>query len=236
VNTRKVYDFSHRYISKELLSAPDPNETEEQYHDWYVLRRIGAVGLLWGKAGDAWRGSWTGVHGLKSTELKASLARLIKKDLIVEIEVENINYPLYMRAGDKHNLKTALKVANIVPRAAILAPLDNLLWDRNLVKEVFDFEYRWEVYKPVAERRYGYYVLPVLYGDRFVARFEPGKESVGKTIVIKNWWWENEITPSEEMQQSLHQCFRNFLNYLDKNNLKIDNKSKTTAGLEFVFK
>ena len=120
-------------------------------------------------------------------------------------------------------------------RAAILAPLDNLLWDRNLVKALFDFEYRWEVYKPVTERQYGYYVLPVLYGDRFIARFEPGKDSACKHIIIKNWWWENEIKPSEEMRHSLLRCFQNFLVYLGKNNLKIDKKSKTKAGLELVF-
>ena len=235
VNTRKVYDFSYHHIPKELLSAPDPNETVEQYHDWYVLRRIGAVGLMWGKAGDAWRGSWTGVHGLKSTELKASLSRLLKKGLIKEVEIEGINYPLFTKTADNNLLKNAAKADNTFPRAVILAPLDNLLWDRNMVKELFDFEYRWEVYKPVAERQYGYYVLPVLYDNQFIARFEPGKEPAGKDIIIKNWWWENKPKPSVEMQQSLHRCFQNFLIYLGKNKLKIDKKSKTTAELEFVF-
>jgi len=51
-----------------------------------------------------------------------------------------------------------------------------MMWDRELVKELFSFEYRWEVYKPVTEREYGYYVLPVLYGDSFIACFELGRE------------------------------------------------------------
>ena len=46
VNTRKVYDLAHRHIPETLLSAADPNETEEQYHDWHVLRRVEGVGLL----------------------------------------------------------------------------------------------------------------------------------------------------------------------------------------------
>ena len=57
--------------------------------------------------------------------------------------------------------------------AAIIDPLDKLLWARDLITALFGFQYRWQVYKPVAEREYGYYVLPVLYGDRFIARFEP---------------------------------------------------------------
>jgi uncharacterized protein YcaQ len=236
VNTRKVYDFSHRHIPKELLSAPDPNETEEQYHDWYVLRRIGAVGLMWGKASDVWRGSWTGIHGLKSAELKATLTRLVKKGFIKEVEIEGINYPLYTKISEESFLKNKYKVDKTTSRAAILAPLDNLLWDRNLVKELFDFEYRWEVYKPVTERKYGYYVLPVLYGDRFVARFEPGKEPKGKGIIIKNWWWENEIKPTEEIQQALNRCFKRFLIYLGKTSLKMSKEHMTISGLEFVIK
>ncbi len=47
------------------------------------------------------------------------------------------------------------------------------MWDLNVVEMLFDFRYRWEVYKPVDKRDYGYYVLPVLYGDRFVARIDP---------------------------------------------------------------
>jgi len=168
-------------------------------------------------------------------ELKASLSRLLKKGLIKEVEIEGINYPLFTKTADNNLLKNAAKADNTFPRAVILAPLDNLLWDRNMVKELFDFEYRWEVYKPVAERQYGYYVLPVLYDNQFIARFEPGKEPAGKDIIIKNWWWENKPKPSEEMQQSLHRCFQNFLIYLGKNKLKIDKKSKTTAELEFVF-
>lgn len=87
---------------------------------------------------------------------------------------------------------------------------------------LFDFHYRWEVYKPAAERRYGYYVLPVLYGDRFVARFEPGRDKLNGALVIKNWWWEAGLNPSPKMLSALSDCFLEFLNYLGTDRLKID--------------
>ena len=66
------------------------------------------------------------------------------------------------------------------PGAAFLAPLDPLVWDRDLLERLFGFEYRWEVYVPAPKRRWGYYVLPLLYGDRFVGRIEPrGGPGVG---------------------------------------------------------
>ena len=229
VNTRKVYDFASRHIPAELLSAPDPNETEEQHHDWYVLRRLGSVGLLWDKAGDAWLGS-----GIKSKARKASLARLLEQRQVVEVRVEGIDLSLYMRSQDKAILDRELNSDGMSLRAAILAPLDNLLWDRRLVKALFGFDYIWEVYKPVAERRYGYYVLPILYGDQFVARFEPGRDKKSGALLVKNWWWEDGITPSEEMQADLRRCFERVLGFLGTGDLRADGKAAEQTGLDWL--
>ena len=59
------------------------------------------------------------------------------------------------------------------PTVTFLAPLDPLAWDRDLLRSLFGFDYLWEVYVPAAKRRWGYYVLPLLFGDRFVGRIEP---------------------------------------------------------------
>ena len=56
---------------------------------------------------------------------------------------------------------------------AFLAPLDPFVWDRALLRPLYDFDYLWEVYVPEAKRRWGYYVLPVLFRDRLVGRIEP---------------------------------------------------------------
>ena len=59
------------------------------------------------------------------------------------------------------------------PAVTFLAPLDPLVWDRDLLRGLFGFDYVWEVYVPEPKRRWGYYVLPILFGDRFVGRIEP---------------------------------------------------------------
>lgn len=228
VHTRKVYDFASRHIPEKLLSATDPNETEEQYHDWRVLRRIGGVGLLWGKSGDA----WLGIPGIKSKERTAVLTRLLEQGKVVEVRVEGIGPPFYMRSEDKPRLSQTLDSDSPSPRATVMAPLDNLLWDRRLAKELFDFDYVWEVYKPVAERRWGYYVLPILYGDRFVARFEPGRDKESGALMIKNWWWESGIIPSKRMRSALRRCFKRFLRYLGTDALRMDSKSAEQADLD----
>jgi uncharacterized protein YcaQ len=121
-----------------------------------------------------------------------------------------------------------------IKRAAIIAPLDNLLWDRELIGQLFNFKYRWEVYKPVAEREYGYYVLPVLYGDRFVTRFEPERDKKTGAFVIKNWWWEEEIEKTDEMFNALHDCFQRFSGYLGTDTIRVDKKLVKREGLDWL--
>jgi uncharacterized protein YcaQ len=230
VHTRKVYDLAERHIPPELLSAADPNEDEERYRDWHILRRIGGVGLLWNRAGDA----WLAIPGVKTKERTAALARLLEQGQVVEVGVEGLDTPLYMRSEDRLLLEQTLDADDPPPQAVILAPLDNLLWERRLVEELFDFAYRWEVYKPAAERRYGYYVLPILYGDRFIARFEPGRDKKSGALIVKQWWWEPGVTPSPQMQAALARCFARFLRYLGSDRLEITEQVGEQAGLEWL--
>lgn len=229
VNTRKVYDLARRHIAEELLSASDPNETEEQYHDWYVLRRIGGIGLLWNRSGDA----WLGMRRIKSRDRKAALARLQGQGRVLEVRVEGFEVPLYVRSEDAARLGGVLD-DDTEPRAAILAPLDNLLWDRRFVEALFGFSYVWEVYKPVAERRYGYYVLPILYGDRFVARFEPGRSKKKGALIVKNWWWEAGVAPTPGMKADLRRCFRRFLCYLGTDQLRVADEAAQQADSRWL--
>lgn len=136
--------------------------------------------------------------------------------------MEGVARPCYLLTQDLPLLEETLARGNIRPRAAILAPLDNLLWDRRFVEELFGFYYIWEVYKPAAERQFGYYVLPILYGDRFVARFEPVRDRKNGSVTVKNWWWEEGVRPSKQMQAELQRCVRRFLRFLDASSLRVD--------------
>jgi uncharacterized protein YcaQ len=228
VNTRKFYDLASRYIPEEILNAPDPHATHDEYRDWHVHRRLRGLGLAWGRSG-----LWSGIHGTGTKERQVALMRLQERGEIAEVRIENIRHPFYISGTDLPALETS-ETEEIPARAAIIAPLDNLLWDRELIKELFGFSYRWEVYKPVAERDYGYYVLPVLYGDRFIARFEPGRDRKNGDLEIKNWWWEKGIEQTPEMRQALHDCFSDFLNYLGTVKLKIRRKLVGREGLDWL--
>lgn len=210
IGTRRVYDLSYRHIPDGLLNMPDPHQTDEEYFQWHVKRRIDSLGLLWNRGSDA----WLAISGLKGPQRAEAITALEMNQEITRVVVEGINYPVYVSKEQLPLLEQVKSGLDYMPRAAFIAPLDNLLWDRKLIKDLFGFEYTWEVYKPAALRKYGYYVLPVLYGDKFVARFEPKLNKKTKTLEILDWWWEPGVKVTSKMKIALAQCMRDFKEYL----------------------
>jgi uncharacterized protein YcaQ len=71
------------------------------------------------------------------------------------------------------------------PRTTLLSPFDQLIWDRRRTEEVFDFRFRLEIYVPVDKREYGYFVLPLLHGDRLIGRIDPRYDRTAGRLDVK---------------------------------------------------
>ncbi len=96
---------------------------------------------------------------------------------------------------------------------------------------VFDFFHTWEVYKPASKRKWGYYVLPVLVGDRLVARFDPAFDKKAKLFSIQNWWWEKEVDKrDEELLAALQDCLQQFCKYLGADSLQLGRSRNGTLS------
>jgi uncharacterized protein YcaQ len=95
-----------------------------------------------------------------------------------------------------------------------LAPLDPVS-ARGRAKLLFGFDYVWEVYKPEHLRRYGYYTLPVLWGDRLVARFDSKLDRTTNTFIILGFWLEDQALGTDEMfAEALARGFARFVTFL----------------------
>ncbi len=229
---RKIYDLARRHLPAEYFEPAHPQDSnhapfasEQGYTDWRILRRIKSVGLLWDRAGDAWLD--TG----KSIARSAALQRLQARGEIIPVQVDGIASRFFIPSSALPLLQQAHHRFPTT-RAAIIAPLDNLMWDRKLVEQLFGFRYRWEVYKPAAQREYGYYVLPILFGDRFIARFEPGRHKTTGALLIKNWWWEPDFRPDAVVIQALRDCFRRFCSFLDAETIELSDQA--AAEVPFI--
>ena len=206
VNANKVYDLIENIIPGEILDAPDPFATEHDFCKWYVHRRIGSVGMLWNKNGGGWLGQFLGDKKMRVRVLD----ELVDEGLLRLAEVEGIADKFYIRSGDWPLPERDSSTRQM----RFIAPLDNLLWDRAMLVKIFGFDYQWEVYLPVEKRKYGYYVIPVLYGNRFVARFEPEKSATH--MKIKNWWWEEDVEVDDELLSAAMTAMENFAACFEK--------------------
>jgi uncharacterized protein YcaQ len=107
---------------------------------------------------------------------------------------------------------------SITNKISFLAPLDNLLWDRDFVKMVFDFDYKWEVYTPKEKRKYGYYVLPILYKSSFIGRIEFGKHRKGEPLQVEHVWLDKT---SKSIEKALQKALHSFQTYLGAISLEL---------------
>ena len=206
---RKYYALAGDHVPAKILDAPDPLPDEFEHLKWRVLRRISATGLLWNRPSDAWLNIW----GLKSPERNRAFRELLEEGKILEIQVEGSKNCLYCNAGDLPLMDQVLMDGTYKSRCEFLAPLDCFLWDRNLVKELFGFDYRWEIYTPAVKRKYGFYVLPILCGERFVGRIEAVAEKKAGVLTVKNIWFEDGIRQTKKLSHEIDQCVKRFAKF-----------------------
>ena len=211
----RVYDLAERLFPPEVLADSRPEEEQQQFR---LLARYRANGLL-GASGN--QELWVGGTGY-SADRAARRAALVEGGRLVPVLVEGFRGERFIVAEDVRYLDQAereLRDGTAPGRSragvAFLAPLDPLCWDRDLLRRLFGFDYVWEVYVPAAKRRWGYYVLPILYGDRLVGRIEPRIERRASTLRIQGLWWEAGFDPgaSPEFTEAFVEAldaYRNF--------------------------
>ena len=231
--TRRYFDLVENLLPADLLNAPDPHASEADYHDWHVLRRVGSMGLANPGAGERWLGILT----MQSPERTQSLARLIERGDVLHVAVEEANGQTYMlRASEAPLLASVGQIPHPAPAVTFLGPLDNLLWHRDMLRKIFDFDYTWEVYTPAIKRKYGHYVLPVLYGDQFIARAELLYERKTNSAVLRNWWWEAHAAPDAAFEAALTAGLTHFGRYLKTANFRLDAPADSDPVLQRVAK
>ena len=201
---RRYFDLTERLYPAGLL-AHRPAPREQLLHK--LLSRYRAHGLL-GSGGQS--ELWYGIgpaRRLRATDPPGTLTRaelqaeLIASGELVPVTVEGVRQTRYVLAAEAPKLETAqAAIARGVgldgaASVVFLAPLDPLAWDRDLMRSLFDFDYVWEVYVPQPKRRWGYYVLPLLWGDRMVGRIEPRIDREAGLIRVLGVWWQDGFSP-----------------------------------------
>jgi uncharacterized protein YcaQ len=212
----RYYDLLERLLPAEVLARQVP-EREQLQHK--MLSRYRAHGLL-GPGGAG--GTFDRIAPPRSTPERVGRNEL-REDLVelgalVPIDVEGVRGKRLVLAEELAPLQAPPEPTRSV---AFIAPFDSLLWDTALLSSLFDFDYVWEGFFTPAKRRWGYYVLPIVFGDRFVGRIEPRIDRDRARVEVLNVWWEDGFTPSrvDGFVEAMRDALRSYLRFASADRL-----------------
>lgn len=191
---RKIYDLTERVLPENInLQKPKKLELAE----FLVKKGLSAMGI----ATENELTSFLQSSASRDTELliadkntiNETIKILIESRKIIKIIIENNQKRPYYALKEKLNQFNP-KV-EVDPVLHLLSPFDNLIIARKRVKNLFDFNYTLECYKPAAKREYGYFVLPILYKKDLVGRMDPNADKKKKILYINNLIFEDVFNP-----------------------------------------
>jgi uncharacterized protein YcaQ len=216
----RVYALTEAVAPAHLIYESDEAETDR----FLIKKEVGFAGLARLR-----RTSETWQRGEPDRAAKTQLATMLADGDLIEVKVEGwkaVHYVLGSDAAVLHEL-----AAGRVPQAwqpletttteeaVFLAPLDPVS-ARGRAKELFGFDYVWEVYKPEHQRRFGYYALPILWGDRLVARFDSKFDRTANCLIILGLWLDDErLGHDEAFAEALARGFARFVRFLGASQL-----------------
>jgi len=214
---RRYYDLLERLLPAGLLGHEVPVREQLRHK---LLSRYRAHGLL--GAGGA-GGTFDRIAPPNSTPDRpgrnALREELVELGALVPVDVEGVRGKRFVLAEELALLQAPPEPT---PSVAFIAPFDALLWDNSLIEKLFDFEYVWEGFFPPAKRRWGWYVLPISFGDRFVGRIEPRIDRDRARVEVLDVWWEDGFAPrrADGFVDAMRDALRAYLRFAGADRLE----------------
>jgi uncharacterized protein YcaQ len=190
---RRYYDLLERLLPRDVLTRDVPLHEQLRHKMHSRYRAHGLLGIA--AAGDVFAGLGPAKPDPQRPENPGRTAlreELVESGELVRVTVEGLRGPRFVLRAE-----VELIAAPPDPPASVafLPPMDPLMWDRSLLQPLFDFDWVWEVFTPEHKRRWGYYVLPILFRDRLVGRIEPRIDGADARVRVVGLWWEAGFRP-----------------------------------------
>jgi hypothetical protein len=215
-NFTRYYDLAERVIPAAHFNAePVPRADAHR-----TLLMMGAKAL-----GIATVTDLVDYYRLPIVEARAAITELAAEGRLEEVDVEGWNEPTY--------LHPEVRTPRTVEQVRLLCPFDNLIFFRDRVERLFGFHYRVEIYVPRPQRRFGYYVLPLLVGDRLIGRVDLKADRANRKLLVPGAFAEDGAA-GEVMARQLADELRLMADWLGLGEIAVGRKGNLVDGLKNV--
>ena len=161
------------------------------------------------------------------SEVRTLLRALVTEHLLEQVTVEGWREPAYLHPD--------ATLPRAVDACALVSPFDQAMWERDRVSRLHDFDYRIEIYVPKPRRRYGYYVLPFLLGDTYVARVDLKADRAGRRLLVQSAHTEPDLhargTDPVEVADRLRAELRLMATWLGLDDVHVARRGDLAAAL-----
>lgn len=190
-NFQKVYDLPERVLTNKINTTPP---TEAEYSAHLIMNVINANGFVSEK-----EITYLRRHHAQTT--KSVLRNLLESKEIIPLKIkEAIKENYYTTEKNLSRLDKIISTSTL----HILSPFDNLVIQRKRLNTLFNFNYTIECYVPAPKRKYGYYVLPVFYNDKFAGRLDAKADRQKNSLRILNFFTEDKFKPTEKFRKQFN--------------------------------
>ena len=217
---RRFYDLMERLLPPDIVARKVPLREQLRHK---LLSRYRAHGLLGiGGGGDIFAGLGPAKPHPKRPEHPGRTAlreELIEDGELVPVTIEGVR-------GKRFVLREEIELLKAPPEppgsVVFLPPFDPVVWDRGFLGSLFGFDYVWELFVPPAKRRWGWYVLPILFRDRFVGRIEPRIDRTAGRVQVLGLWWEHgfDARRTDGFVDAMRAALRAYLRFADADRLE----------------
>jgi hypothetical protein len=210
---RRYYDLLERLLPADVLARNVPLREQLRHKLLSRYRTHGLLGV--GGGGDIFGGIGPAKPDPRWPESPGRTAlrqELVDDGALVPVEIEGVRGKRFVLEQEVGLLE---RPPEPEPSVAFLPPFDPLVWDRGLLGSLFEFDYVWELFIPPAKRRWGWYVLPMLFGDRLVGRIEPRIDRAAGCVQVLGLWWEDGFAPgrTEGFVDAMRDALRAYLRF-----------------------
>jgi uncharacterized protein YcaQ len=208
----RVYDLPERVLPAEILAQPTPSKEDAQRELLLLSARAHGIGNV-SDIADYFR--------ISPRVARPLLAELAEQGSLLPVAIEGLRGAWFLHKD--------ARVPRQVAAQAVLAPFDPLVWERDRVSKLFEFQYKLEIYTPSRQRVHGYYVLPFLFGDRLVARVDLKADRASCSLCVLGAFAEEHAPPATA--EALWNELRRLADWLGLEKIVVGSKGDLAPGL-----